>query len=106
MREVYGVPVVEVAGELDLDTAGSFEDALSRALEAAETRVVVDLTGATFMDSSGVNSLVSRTREFREAGGEVPLAVGDDQRIFNVLSVCGLDGLLGVHPDAESAARG
>lgn len=106
VHEVGGVPVVEAAGELDLETAGSFEAALSRALEANAERVIVDLTSVTFMDSSGVNALMSRTRSFREAGGAVPLAVGGEQQAFKVLRICGLDRLLGVHPDAESAARG
>lgn len=106
VHEVCGVPVVAAAGELDLETAGSFEAALRRAMEARAEKVVVDLTAVTFMDSSGVNSLVSVTRGFRESGGAVPLAVCGEQRIFKVLHICGLDRLLGVHPDAESAARG
>lgn len=106
VREIRGVPVVGAAGELDLQTAHTFEAALSRALEAAADRVVVDLTAVTFMDSSGVSSLVSLTRGFREAGDSVSLAASGEQQISKLLRVCGLDRLLGVYPDAESAVRG
>jgi anti-sigma B factor antagonist len=93
-------------GKLDLQTADTFEAALSRALEAAVDRVVVDLSAVTFMGFSGVSSLVSLTRGFREAGGSVLLAASPEQQISKLLRVCGLDRLLGVYPDAESAARG
>jgi len=106
VRDVLGVPVVEAEGELDLAVVGRFGAALSEAAAAAHHggRMVVDLTAVSFMDSSGLGALMNGTRAFREGGGEVALAVSGGQ-VARLLRTSRLDELLGVYPDARSAAR-
>jgi anti-sigma B factor antagonist len=50
-------PVVEVIGEVDLSTAGQVEQAITEAAVDG-ARVVVDLSGVAFLDSSGVTALL------------------------------------------------
>jgi anti-sigma B factor antagonist len=57
-----GIPVVTVAGEIDMSNAGRFRDALGLAAAAVDGgSFVVDLTGVEYLDSAGVHVL-SRTR--------------------------------------------
>ncbi len=49
-----GVTIVRLVGEVDVSTA----DALTDAVDNAPGPVVMDLSGVTFMDSSGVRALV------------------------------------------------
>ena len=49
--------IVSVRGEIDVSTAGSLEDAL-RACLASSGRVIIDLSGVRFMDSTGLNVLI------------------------------------------------
>jgi anti-anti-sigma factor len=57
-----GAPVVEVTGEVDLSTAGQVEQAITQAA-AGGARVVVDLSGVAFLDSSGVTALLRSAKE-------------------------------------------
>jgi len=57
-----GVPVIQMAGELDLSTADTARLAMAPALEGSPPRVILDLGGLAFMDSSGIALLVSLTQ--------------------------------------------
>ena len=54
--------VVTVNGEVDLATSSELEQCVLRALEGAPSSVVLDLGGLTFIDSSGLRTLVSTSR--------------------------------------------
>jgi len=49
--------VLALAGEVDIDTAPAVAAAIDEALAAGATEVWIDLTGTTFLDSSGVHVL-------------------------------------------------
>jgi anti-sigma B factor antagonist len=55
VRELPGVHVVALHGELDIVSAYDLALAL---VEVAGSTVVVDLSGLTFIDSSGISALV------------------------------------------------
>lgn len=52
--------IATIEGEIDLATADGFEHALIEALAAGD--LVIDLSGCSFLDSSGVRALVTATR--------------------------------------------
>jgi stage II sporulation protein AA (anti-sigma F factor antagonist) len=57
-----GVVVLAVSGEVDLDTAAGLEEHLRAALSNGCSRVILDLSGCTFFDSSGLNVLARARR--------------------------------------------
>ncbi|MGH9089002.1 MAG: STAS domain-containing protein [Acidimicrobiales bacterium] len=81
---------VRLTGELDLSSA----EQVRRAVTASGgSRVVVDLTGCTFMDAAGLTSLLDRRRALQARGQEVRLegARGIVRRVFGIV---GMDGVL------------
>ena len=50
--------VLVVDGEIDLDTAAEFKAKLDDAIRLGSSRVIIDLTGCDFVDSTGLNALV------------------------------------------------
>jgi anti-sigma B factor antagonist len=61
-----GVPVVVVAGELDAHSAPVLDAALDQARAGRPTRVVVDMAGVSFIDSSGLRSLIRARRQHED----------------------------------------
>jgi anti-sigma B factor antagonist len=111
LRKVQRVTVLRVSGELDLHSAPRFQDALERAVSAAEQAegpapkvLVVDLSAAKFMDSAGIGTLMGSTQGFRDSGGEVRLVVLGGE-VLRLLEVTGLGEALRVYPDALSAVE-
>lgn len=96
-----GVAVVSVLGELDMATCPHVEEAISSA-SSAGSRVIVDLTGCTFLDSSGVRVLVAAQRDATTAGRVVEL-VAADPNILRVLEITKVDTMMTVHATVESA---
>lgn len=78
--------VVLLNGELDLASAPDLERELREAEAENPTRVVIDLSGLGFMDSTGLQALL-RTRE-RASGGTYELALRRGphqvQRVFEL----------------------
>jgi anti-sigma B factor antagonist len=88
---------VTVVGELDLAVVGRLDAHVDDAFRDAES-VVIDLSGAHFIDSSGIHALVRAHR--RAERRSVPFAIvpapGPVHRVFRI---CGMDSHL---PFAET----
>jgi anti-sigma B factor antagonist len=81
-----GVFTVSVAGEVDLATAPELKEALAEIAGAGATGVLVDLSKATFIDSTTLGVLMGAVRRIRPAGGEVVIACHDTniRKIFEI----------------------
>ena len=86
--------VVAVAGELDAMTVQQFRDELMRQVPATP-RVVVDLSGLQFMDTSAIHVLVIVNNRVMAGGGLLVLA-GAQPVVARVLSLAGADEVMPV----------
>jgi anti-sigma B factor antagonist len=57
-QDEAGTPVVTVAGELDMMSAGSLREAIAGALQDAPRRLAFELSGLHFIDSAGLAVLI------------------------------------------------
>jgi anti-sigma B factor antagonist len=78
--------VVSVSGEIDMDTGPSFQRGLLRAIGAGRGGLVIDLSQASFMDSSALTSLVNAFDQLRRDGTNLAIVAGDARvrAIFDV----------------------
>lgn len=81
--------VVTVAGELDLATAPELRDHLAAVLNQCE-HLVLDLTGVTFVDSSGLQSLVATRRRAGLCGDRLQLRLTEGGHVDRLLQLTGL----------------
>ncbi|MFI8194111.1 STAS domain-containing protein [Streptomyces sp. NPDC085946] len=84
-----GIRVVTVTGEIDHHTG----DHLRQALDVTDTklpRIVIDLRQVTFLDSSGINILITAHQHVTAAGGWLRLA-GPTPSVLRVLQLVGVD---------------
>lgn len=94
--------VVSVGGEVDLETATQLGDHALDALREVSPNVVLDLTGVTFMDSTGLKVLLGIHRRAQLAGGSMAIA-GATRPVRKVLSLTGLDQTFAVHDTVDDA---
>jgi anti-sigma B factor antagonist len=97
-----GIATVAVAGEADLFTAPELKEALSNALDDGAKEVLVDLSDATFIDSTTLGVLIGTVRKLRPRGGTVAI-VCRDPNISRIFEITRLDQ---VFPIFESADEG
>lgn len=98
-----GAAVITFSGEHDLNTAPELRERLSEAIEAGNP-VVVDLSGAAFIDSSIIGAVLDARRDAQERGLGFAVALYDGaQPVERVLEVTNLTTTLPVHPSREQA---
>lgn len=91
-RTTDGGWVVTAAGELDRLTVARLVEALELAATGEPARVVLDMTGCSFVDSSGLGALLSSDRMLRETDRRLELVVSPF--VLRLLQATGLDELL------------
>ncbi|KDN19148.1 STAS domain-containing protein [Amycolatopsis rifamycinica] len=97
--------VVTVLGELDVATAPRLRAGIEALTLAAGQRLVVDLAGVTFCDSSGISALIAARNVAEAAGAGVALAAVPG-RLSRTFGLIGLGDFFPTYPSAEAALRG
>ena len=77
---------IELRGELDLSTVGKVEEELRRVEGDSPKVVVLDLSGLSFLDSSGLRCLVRADERAKESGMRFVLVRGPAavQKVFEI----------------------
>ena len=93
--------VVSVEGELDLSTAPRLKWMLVDSLAAGRKNQVVDLTGATFMDSTALGVLVAVNRTLED--GSRLVIVCSRPNVLKIFELSGMEGVFTILPTLEQA---
>ena len=96
--------VIELGGEVDLYTAPEFKERLVQVIEDGKKQLVVDLSKATFIDSTTLGVLVGGVKRLRPSGGSLAL-VCTDQNITKIFEITGLDRVFPIHASREEAQQ-
>ncbi|MGV9568040.1 STAS domain-containing protein [Streptomyces sp. NPDC003480] len=95
-KVVDGVRVVTMQDEIDHDVKDVLSAALMPEDSTVPPRIVVDLSGVTFMDSSGINVFVAAYQQVSEAQGWLRIAGAQDS-VLRVLQLVGVDTVIPPH---------
>ncbi len=99
------VAVVRLAGNLDLVAASDIRKELAQAVAAGHSRLVLDLSGVAFIDSTGLSSLISGLKNARLAGGDLRIAQPSAQ-VKTILELTMLTRVLRPYATVEEALIG
>jgi anti-sigma B factor antagonist len=102
-RVVRDRTVVAVQGEIDLYTASALKDATLGAVDDGPKRLILDLTGVPFMDSSGLGVVVACLKRLREMGGDLSLVTMPGSPPSKLLSLTGLDRAIPTYATTDEA---
>jgi len=94
--------VISLGGEIDLYTAPEFKERMVELIEAGKRNIVVDLSEATFIDSTTLGVLVGGVKRLRPSGGGLAL-VCTDQNISKIFEITGLDRVFSIQDSREDA---
>lgn len=94
--------VIAATGRLNMVSAPAFREAMAGVISAGRSRVVVDLSGVEFMDSSGLGALVGCLKTARQAGGDLRIARPSEQ-VQMVLRLSNIDRILRPYETVDEA---
>ena len=97
------VGVVSVAGEVDLIQAHALRGRLLGAVRNEDLGLVIDLSGATYIDSVGVSLLFELAERLGERQLQLAVVLPEDGLVERVLTMVDLRSVAEVHPTVNEA---
>ncbi|MGE5529256.1 MAG: anti-sigma factor antagonist [Patescibacteria group bacterium] len=105
-ERIGDVLIARAEGDLDLSTAGAFREAIDRHLEGADgaAHLVLNMSGLSFIDSSGLGAILGRYRRIGERGGRL-VAADVPGHITRLLALSGLQKIIASYTTEAEALR-
>lgn len=85
--------IVAASGEIDMDTTGKLEHLLDELIASGARRLVVDISGVGFCDSTGLATFVRAREHVREHPEGTLALVGMTSGVRKVFGITGLTEL-------------
>jgi anti-anti-sigma factor len=102
VRDAATGPVLEVVGELDYASADELRTVAAGLVLSPGQRLVIDLGGMEFCDSSGITALLAARNHAMAARADTVLAAVP-ANTSRVLRIVGLDQVFPLYPDTAAA---
>ena len=97
--------LVTLEGECDLNTGRQLRDVLTSEVSRGAQRLIVDLSALTFMDSTGMQVLLSTRSVLAVRGGTLVLAAPQPV-VARILELTGANKIIPVYDSLEDAQTG
>ena len=93
--------VTPTVKRLDASVAPAFKQSVVQAIEAGDRRLLLDLQGLEFLDSSGLGALVSILKSL---GSQGAMAVcGAQGAVLSLFKLTRMDKVFAIYPDRQEA---
>jgi anti-sigma B factor antagonist len=97
-----GVRVLRVTGDVDFDVAPELKQRIVGRVEAGDRKLIIDLSGVGFIDSTAIGVLVAALKRLRDAGGSL-MVVCNNEDVRSIFATVGLESVIPLHRSDEDA---
>jgi anti-sigma B factor antagonist len=94
--------VLPLKGEIDLHVSPVITASLNAMIEKKPQRMVIDLSGVTYIDSAGLAALIQAMQKVEAYGGKFLLA-GLQETVRSIFEISRLDQVFQIFPDTDAA---
>ena len=102
VTEREGWAILAVRGEVDVYTAPRFRERLIELVSQGHHRILVDLEGVDFLDSTGLGVLVGGLKRVKDKEGTMKLVANQD-RILKIFDITGLSKVFPMYGSLDEA---
>ena len=100
--EQDGVTIVQVSGEINIGTSPELRKLFEK---EPKKKIVIDFEKVTYIDSSGLATLVEVLKKTKTQGGSLGLA-GMSDKVKSLFEITKLDKLFAIFPNQAAAVSG
>jgi anti-sigma B factor antagonist len=97
-----GTHVINVRGEIHVQTAPRFSQRLSEAIDSGATAIVLDLSAVEFIDSTGLSVLLNGLRRVTQLQGRLALVCANPT-VLRLFQITSLDDTFDIFPERVAA---
>jgi anti-sigma B factor antagonist len=102
MAEAHRSAILAPEGEIDLHHSAALKQQLDEVLAASPPRLVLDLSGVSYVDSSGLAVMIEALQRVQGYGGRLILC-GLRDGLRHIFSIARLDQVFSIHEDRSAA---
>jgi anti-sigma B factor antagonist len=95
--------VLSVGGEVDYEASPRLRAGIDEHIKAGRRRIVLDLSGATFIDSTAIGVLVTAVVRLRESGGGSLGVVCRHENVLQIFRITSLDLMVTLYGSRDEA---
>ena len=99
------IRLIKLIGALDMTGTYSIEVEFVRLCAGDNVQIIVDLSRVNYLSSIGIPMLINTAKSVTSRGGKMAL-FGPQQNVAEVLDIVGIQQLIPVYADMESAMAG
>lgn len=96
------VSVFDLRGYIDAHTVIEFEKAVHSAIEAGVRRIILDISGLSYISSAGIGAMMGLARKLNQAGGDLAL-LNPTPKVFAILDGLGFTKIFKIAQTEEEA---
>jgi anti-sigma B factor antagonist len=95
--------VLVLGGEVDYEVSPQLRTHLVRAIKAGRSRLVLDLTDVTFIDSTAIGVIAGAVERLDPTRGGSLAVVCTHEKVLEIFEITGLDTVITVHASRDDA---
>ena len=100
-----GTTVFDLRGYIDAHTVIEFEKAVHQSIEGGTSRLVLDVSGLSYISSAGIGAMMGLARKLGQQGGDLVL-LSPTPKVFAILDGLGFTKIFKIAADeAEALAK-
>ncbi len=97
-----GLMICHVSGEVDINTSPEIKKAFDKLISKKEPKIIVNFSKVTYVDSSGLATLVEILKNMRSYGGRIKLT-NLSPKVKSLFEITKLDKLFEILQDEAEA---
>jgi anti-sigma B factor antagonist len=99
------VALLAMGGEIDYDASPQLKERIADHIKAGRRRLVLDISAATFIDSTAIGVLVGAVARLREAGdGSLAIVCADEnESVLRIFQITGVENMIELYRSREEA---
>lgn len=101
-EQVDGSTLVTIAGEIDYNSSSELRNSIKKAIDACQTKLIIDLVGVPYMDSSGVAVLVEALQNTTRKKQKLVLC-NLQPKVQGIFEIARLNMVFKIVPDVAAA---
>ena len=101
-RTEENIPIISISGDIDLESSPKLRAFLKPKSSQKTPKLLLDFGGVSYIDSSGLATLIEYFQSVQGFGGKLTLA-SLSPRVKNVFEIVRLEQIFSLYPDVPSA---
>ena len=103
-KRIENIDVLKLTGRLDASSSKELKDCVDSLVKEKRVKLILNMEGVDFIDSSGLGSLVSSLRAVNEMNGDIKV-VALQKQVRSIFELTRLHRIFGIFDDVKAAEK-